>query len=317
VLGGKTLKLVVRDNKSDPGEATRVAKNLWGNERIVAMVGPGVSPTSVPVAQEAERRQVPLVSMASSGAVVNPVSERRYAFKTSPNNDDMAAVQVREIAARGLRKVAYLAPANAYGDASEDAFLAAARHGGLQVVGVERFNDKDYTVPVAKLTARRPQAFAVAAISPQSSLVAKAIRNARFAGPVIFEGGAGAELFLEGAGEASAGMHMVHPAILAIDEVAASSPEVLARKAFFRDYSQRYGQFSGFASYAADALHLIVRAIEDASSTDPVKIRDALERQRYNGLTGRFVFSDRYHGGVAGNALTVVTVRNGKWVLAN
>jgi branched-chain amino acid transport system substrate-binding protein len=157
----------------------------------------------------------------------------------------------------------------------------------------------------------------VAAIAPQSSLVAKSIRNARFAGPVIFEGGAGAELFLEGAGEASEGMHMVHPAILAIDEVAATSPEVLARKAFFRDYSQRYGQFSGFASYAADALHLIVRAIEDADSADPVKIRDALERQRYDGLTGRFVFSDRYHGGVAGNALTVVTVRNGKWVLAN
>ena len=29
------------------------------------------------------------------------------------------------------------------------------------------------------------------------------------------------------------------------------------------------------------------------------------------------MFSDRYHGGVAGNALTVVTVRNGTWGLAN
>ena len=34
MLGGKKLKLVVRDNKSDPAEATRVAKNLWGNERV-------------------------------------------------------------------------------------------------------------------------------------------------------------------------------------------------------------------------------------------------------------------------------------------
>jgi ABC-type branched-subunit amino acid transport system substrate-binding protein len=44
---------------------------------IVAMVGTGISPTSLPVAQEAERRQVPLVSMASSGAVVRPVDQRR------------------------------------------------------------------------------------------------------------------------------------------------------------------------------------------------------------------------------------------------
>jgi branched-chain amino acid transport system substrate-binding protein len=107
------------------------------------MVGPGVSPTSVPVAQEAERRQVPLVSMASSGAVVNPVAERRYSFKTPPNNDVMAEVQARELTARRVERVAYLAPANANGDASEEAFRAAARQAGLEIVGVERFDDKD------------------------------------------------------------------------------------------------------------------------------------------------------------------------------
>jgi hypothetical protein len=48
-----------------------------------------------------------------------------------------------------------------------------------------------------------------------------------------------------------------------------------------------------------------------------VKIRDALEGQRYTGLTGRFEFSDRFHGGVAKDALAVLTVREGKWVLAS
>jgi branched-chain amino acid transport system substrate-binding protein len=318
VLDGRKLELIVRDNRSDPAEATRVAKNLWDNEQIVAMVGPGVSPTSVPVAQEAEGRQVPLVSMASSGAVVNPVAERRYSFKTPPNNDIMAEVQARELTERKVEKVAYLAPANAYGDASEEAFRAAAGQAGLEIAGVERFDDrdKDYTVPVTKLAGNRPQAFAVAAISPQSSLVAKAIRTSGFAGPVIFEAGAGAELFLEGAGTASEGMLMVHPSILAVGKATGTSPEVQARKEFFRDYSSRYGQFSGFASYAADALAIIVRAIEEAGSTDPRKIRDALERQRYEGLTGRFEFSGGFHGGVAKDALAVLTVRNGKWVLA-
>jgi branched-chain amino acid transport system substrate-binding protein len=170
---------------------------------------------------------------------------------------------------------------------------------------------------VTKLAAKRPQAFAVAAISPQSSLVAKAIKTTGFAGPVIFEGGAGAELFLEGAGTASEGMLMVHPAILAMDQIAGTTPELLARKQFFRDYSTRYGQFSGFASYAADALTVIVRAIDAAGSDDPRKIRDAIERQGFDGLTGRFAFSDRFHGGVIKDALTVLAVRNGKWALAD
>jgi branched-chain amino acid transport system substrate-binding protein len=140
VLDDRRLELIVRDNRSDPAEATRVAKNLWDNEQIVAMVGPGVSPTSVPVAQEAERRQVPLVSMASSGAVVNPVAERRYSFKTPPNNDIMAEVQARELTERKVERVAYLAPANAYGggpttvvlvEQNAHAAFAVARRGYL------------------------------------------------------------------------------------------------------------------------------------------------------------------------------------------
>lgn len=99
--------------------------------------------------------------------------------------------------------------------------------------------------------------------------MAKAIRTSGFAGLVIFEAGAGAELFLEGAGTASEGMLMVHPSILAIGEATRSSPEVQARKELFRDYSSRYGQFSGFASYAAVALAISVRAIEEAGSADP------------------------------------------------
>jgi Periplasmic binding protein len=33
VLDGRKLELIVRDNRSDPAEATRVAKNLWTTSR--------------------------------------------------------------------------------------------------------------------------------------------------------------------------------------------------------------------------------------------------------------------------------------------
>lgn len=319
VLNGKRIELIIRDNKSDPAEAVRVAKNLWDNEKIVAMIGPGVSPTSVPVVEEAEKRQIPLFTMGSSGALVNPVDKHRYIFKIPPNNADMARVQVKEIADRNLTKVAYLAPANAFGDASEKAFVPLARKEGLEIVGIERFNDKatDFTVPVTRLLAKKPQALAIAAITPASSLIAKSITQAGFTGPVIYEAGAGAELFIQGAGSDSEGMYMVFPSILAANQVAATSPAVLRQKEFFRDYSQRYGQFSGFASFAADALNIIIEAIRKANGTDPKEIRNAIEGNSFDGLTGRFQFTDKYHGGVDPSSLTVLTVRNGGWVLAN
>jgi branched-chain amino acid transport system substrate-binding protein len=247
VLGGKKIRLVVRDNKSDPAEAVRVAKNLWDNEKIVAMVGPGTSPTAAPVVLEAERRKVPLFTFGSSGALVNPVDQHTYIFKIPPNNEDMAAIQVAEITNRGNTNVGYIAPSDAFGDASLKAFTPAARNRGLAIVRVERFNpkDTDFTVPVTKLLAKHPQAIAVAAITPASSLVAKAIKQSGFSGPVVFEGGAGAELFVQGAGGASEGMFMVFPAVLAADQLPATGPSVKAQQEFIGAYTRRFGQFSG------------------------------------------------------------------------
>jgi len=319
VLGDKKIKLIIRDNKSDPAEAVRVAKNLWDNEKIVGMIGPGTSPTGVPVSVEAEKRKIPMFTMGSSGALINPVDKHRYIFKIPPNSDDQARLQVKEIADRKLTNVAYLAPADAFGDAAEKAFVPLARESKLNLVGIERFNAKatDFTVPVTKLLAKKPQALAIAAITPASSLIAKAIKQAGFTGPVVYEGGAGAELFIQGAQGASEGMYMVFPSILAANQVTATSPAALRQKEFFRNYSQRYGQFSGFAPFAADALNMFIEAMEKSNSTDPTKIRDAIEGNSFDGLTGRFQFTDKYHGGVDPSSLTVLTVRNGGWVLAN
>jgi branched-chain amino acid transport system substrate-binding protein len=318
VLDGRRIRLVVRDNKSDPAEAVRVAKNLWENERIVAMIGPGTSPTALPVVEEAERRKVPLFTFGSSGALVNPVDRHRYTFKIPPNNEDMARVQAAEIARRGLGTAGYIAPSDAFGDASLKAFEPAARNAGLAVTGVERFNprDTDFTVAVTKLLAGRPHAIAVAAITPASSLIAKAIRQAGFTGPVVYEGGAGAELFVRGAAGASEGMSMVFPRVLAANELPDTSPGVQAQKRFFAEYTRRYGEFSGFAPFAADAFAMIARAITTTRNTNPVRIRDAVEALAFEGLTGSFRFSSGYHGGVDPSALAVLTVRNGQWTLA-
>jgi branched-chain amino acid transport system substrate-binding protein len=318
VLDGRRIRLVMRDNKSDPAEAVRVAKNLWDNERIVAMIGPGTSPTALPVVEEAERRRIPLFTFGSSGALVNPVDQHRYTFKIPPNNEDMAAVQVREIARRGLTTAGYLAPSDAFGDASLKAFEPSARGGGLTLTGVERFNpkDTDFTVPVTKLLASRPQAIAVAAITPASSLIARAVRQAGFTGPVVYEGGAGAELFIQGAAGASEGMSMVFPRVLAANEMPDSSETGKAQKRFFAEYTRRHGQFSGFAPFAADAFAMIARAVTTSRSTEPERIRDAVESTPFEGLTGSFRFSPTYHGGVDPSALAVLTVRNGQWVLA-
>lgn len=318
VLGNQEIKLIYRDNKSDPAEAIRVAKNLWDNENIVAMIGPGASPTGVPVSVEANKRKIPMISMASSTAITHPAAERPYTYKTSPNNNDMAALQVEHLKKQKVKRVAYIAANNAYGQISQKAFEAAAKKADMEVVASELYNDqdKDYTAHITKMIAQQPEAIAAAAINPQSTILAKNIKAAKFKGPVIFEAGAGAELFLKDVGNASDGMFMVNMSIMAANHIQATTPGALGQKEFFATYTSKYGQYSSFATHSADALYLYVDAIEKAKSADPEKINKALSTLQRDGLGGRFDFGPDNHGGIDKDSLIVLVARGGTWVPA-
>jgi len=156
----------------------------------------------------------------------------------------------------------------------------------------------------------------VGSIMQGTGIAAKNIDESRYGKRVYFDPGAGAELFLASAGEQSDGKFMVHPTVLAANQITATTPSALAQKEFFTEYTQKYGTFSGFASYSADALNLIVEAIKKAGSTDPGRVRDALEKLNFDGLTGSYAFGPANHGGVSGDSLSLLTVRNGGWVVA-
>ena len=129
---GRKIKLVVRDNKSDPTEALQVAKGLITNDNVVAIVGGGSSPTTLSFADTVETMKVPAVSMGSSGAIVNPPEKRRYMFKTPANTELVVQTMLDDFAKRGVKSVGFLSVDNPYGQAGLQGFQkrrARARSG--------------------------------------------------------------------------------------------------------------------------------------------------------------------------------------------
>lgn len=316
-VNGAKLRIVVRDNKTDPKLAVQNTKDLAG-QHVSAMIGTALSQLAVPVADAAEQVKLPDISIATSQAVVNPVSQHRYTFKLAPNNADMAVVQAQQLAKRGVHNVAFFAPSDAYGDSSAAAFVPAAHKAGLHVVAVERFPDTQQSLApqVADALGHNPDGIAAAVIPPQSVILAATVRAVHFTKPVIFDAGAGAELFVAAAGRASEGMFMVYDQIMASDHELATTPTALKQREFFEEYTRTYGQFSGFAALGADAAYVLALAIGRAHSTDPSRIQKALEQTQYDGLGGRYAFSSQYHGGMTADSLTTLTVRDGGWIPA-
>jgi branched-chain amino acid transport system substrate-binding protein len=318
VLGGQRIKLIIKDNKSDPNQSLQLAKDFVDKDKVAAVIGGGASPTTLSIVDTMEQRKVPLVSMGSSDAIVSPIGQRKFVFKTPPNPGPVMDVMLREFKAHGISRVGLLAVGDAYGDSGVKAVREGTDREAVTLVGVERFapGDRDYTAQLTKLIEQRPDALVVWSIMPWAGHAARNIQDLGFTGRTYFDSGAGAEQFVKDANAASEGMYMVHPTVLAANQITATTPSALAQKEFFTRYTQKYGTFSGFASYSADALNLIVTAIEQAGTTDHQKVRDALEKLSYDGLTGSFQFGPANHGGVSGDALTVLTVRNGGWVVA-
>lgn len=314
----KKIKLIIKDNKSDPNQSLTVAKGLIDNDKVAAIIGGGASPTTMSIVKTVEDDKVPLVSMGSSGEIVNPVAERKYIFKTPANTPVTASVMLQRFQKVGIKKIGVLSVDNAYGDAGLSAWKDLQGQGKIQIVGNQKFDAtaKDLTVPVTNLVDKNPDAIVVWAIPPQASYAAQALVSAKFApGKVYFDTGAGAELFVKGAGAQAEGMFMVHSRVLAGDQITATTPAAQAEKTFFTDYSRQYGNFSGFAPFAADALTAIADAITKSGKDDRESIRNALEDLQFDGANGTYQFSAENHGGVGADSLTLLTVKNGTWTL--
>ncbi len=313
---GRDLELVIRDNKSDPTEALQVTKQMVENEDVVAIVGGGSSPTTMSTIEYVQSAEVPIVSMGSSDAIVMPVEERAWVFKVPAGTDMVMDKIFGEFEKEGITRVGFISVDNPYGDAGLQAFTNNAPDAGIEIVGTEKFQatDKDYTSIVTKLVGQDPEAIIVWAIPPGAGIVAQNIAASGFDGPVYYDPGAGAELFIRGAGEAAEGARLVHPAVLVADQVqGAANQEVMTE--FHHAYSEAYGEYSGFASYGADALKMIVQAIEEAGSTDRQAVRDALETIEYTGITGVYSMSAEDHSALDPEALVRVTVEDGAWKL--
>lgn len=315
---GRKIKLIIRDNKSDPTESLQVAKGMIDNDHVVAIVGGGSSPTTLSLAETVESKQIPTVSMGSSGAIVNPVAKRQYLFKTPANTDLVVSKMLEDFTKRGIKSVGFLSVDNPYGAAGLGSFQKAADKARIKLVGTEKFQgeDKDYTAQVTKLVSKKPDAIVTWAIPPGAGIAAQNIKASGFTGKAYFDAGAGAELFIKGAGNAAEGIYLIHPTVLVAHDAPSSAPNAKEMTSFYDAYTKKYGDFSGFASYAADGLNLIVAAIAKADSTDHAKVRTALEGLTFEGATGEFHMTAQDHSGLSMDALSVLTVKDGTWALA-
>lgn len=318
---GRPVELVIEDNATDESETITITRRLAG-DGVAAMIGPGTSPTTLAAMEVILETGIPAFSMGSASVIVEPVGDHPNVFKTPVGSRANVDKALEDMEAKGLTKIGIIAINNPYGDSGIGAWEAAQEEGDyeFELVGTERFEaaDTDMTAQLSNLVDAGAETISVVAIPPGAPTVRRnAVENLGLDLPMYFDAGAGAELFIELAGDAADGALVTHPPTLIWDEVASDDPQAEALEEFGSAYTEEFGAMSGFAGYAWDALGILQAAMEAAGSDESDAVIEAIEGLgEYVGVTGVYELSADDHEGLDAEDLRLLTVEGGEWTTA-
>ena len=321
-LGDRQLVVRIQDNRSDPTSSLRNISTFADDPSVVAVVSGSCGRCAVEAAKTINDKRIPTIALTADDDVASPVDLRRFLFKLGPNSADSIAALVTELRRPSGPKtgsVAVLHTADTYVDKARERRQAQLTAAEIEVAGVSSVKPTatDITQAVGTLADSEPDAIVVLTGPEQASLAARSARtSAGYTGDMYFDAAAAGDMFIpQDVAAATDRTTMVFTQILAIDDVIATTPAKAARKQWFRDYTSRFGTFSGVGAFGADAIDLIADAVTRVGG-DRERIRDILETSQTDGLSGPIRMTPDNHSGLMPQALTLLVARSGRWRIA-
>jgi branched-chain amino acid transport system substrate-binding protein len=311
------LEITILDDESDETKTVLSTKRLI-DEQVLAIIGSSSSGPSIAMAPLVTEANIPMVSLAASVQIVEPVEERYWVFKTAQNDRLVAATLAAELKQRDLNDVAFLSVNNAFGDSGRVEFAQVAQAQGLNLVFEDRYGaeDTDMSSQLTRVSAANATALVNWAVSPPSAVVTKNRFDLGMTMPLYHSHGVANQTFLELAGPSAEGVRFVGGKLLVAEELPADDPQKEVLLTYAQDYFERYNTpVNAFGGYAYDAFFITAEALS-RSGADPAKLRDEIEQtQEFVGVSGVFNMSAQDHNGLDERAVLVVEIRDGGWRL--
>jgi branched-chain amino acid transport system substrate-binding protein len=318
----------VLDDASDTTAGVKNTRKLLSEDKVDVIIGSTTSPVSLAMIDVVGESETPMISMAASSRIVEPVEgARRWVFKTPQNDQQMALVIVSHMLDKGIKSVGFIGFADAYGEGWWNAFSTIAETRGLKVVGNERWNRNDTSVTgqVLKLIAAKPDAILIAGSGTPAALPQKTLKERGYSGKIYQTHGVANRDFLRVCGKDCEGTFLPAGPVLFAAQLPADHPVKKSAMAYVDLYEKAHGKgsVSTFGAHAWDAGVLLQAAIPVAlKKAQPgtkefrAALRDALEGVKNTpGAHGVFSMSPKDHLGLDQRAAVMVQIVNGDWVL--
>ena len=326
-LGDLSIEYIQYDDGGDPTRAVQNAKKLIQEHNIDALIGPSTTPNALAILDIIAEGKVPLMATVGTSSVVEPLdAKKRWVFKTTQNDDLIAAALVKHMVRSGVKNIGFIGFKDPYGENWHKVFSAVAEQAGIRLVATEYYQrtDPSVTGQALKLIAARPDAILVAGVGGPAVLPQTTLRDQGYKGTVYQTHGVATDDFIRLGKEKVEGTVLAAGPMLVIDEIADSNPIRKVAQNYIGAYERQFGQKPAtFGANTWDSGLILLRAIPIAQKagkpgTEAFRsaLRDAVEQEReIVGCQGVFNMSPSNHNGMDERARVLVVVRDGKFRL--
>ncbi|WP_020200469.1 MULTISPECIES: ABC transporter substrate-binding protein [Cupriavidus] len=326
-IAGKKIEYIVLDDASDTTTAVKNTRKLISEDKVDVVIGSTVTPNSLAMVDVAAENETPMITLAASARIIEPMDAKRaWVFKTPQNDSHMATAIAEHMTDHNVKTVAFIGFADAYGDSWAQEFAKVGEMRKIKVVANERFarTDTSVTGQVLKMMAANPDAVLIAGSGTPAALPAKALKERGWKGRIYQTHGVANADFLRVCAKDCEGTFLPAGPLLVAEQLPDGNPVKKPALAYKTAYEKAFGgQVSTFGGHAWDAGLLLQRAIPEAlkkgqPGTREFRkgLRDAMEQTRELPIShGIMNMTANDHLGLDQRARVMVLIADGKWKL--
>ncbi|GAA5786815.1 branched chain amino acid ABC transporter substrate-binding protein [Chitiniphilus shinanonensis] len=305
-LGGKPVKFVLyaEDDQADPKSATQIAQKFV-DMKIAGMIGHFNSGTSIPASKIYADAGIPQIAMATAPDYTQ--QGYKTTFRSMTSDTQQGSVMGRfAVDKLNARRIAVIDDRTAYGKGLADEFEKAAVAAGATIVRREFTTDRetDFSSILTSIKATQPQLIFYGGTDAQSGPMARQKARLGMAIPLMSGEMTRSDTFLKLAGGEAEGT-IASLAGLPLEQMPGGED-------FAERYRAKYGELEIYTPYGYDATRVLLQAMKQADSADPVRYLPKLAQIHYAGVTSTDIAYDA-KGDLKDGAITVYRVSGGQW----
>jgi branched-chain amino acid transport system substrate-binding protein len=327
-MGGQKVEYIVLDDASDTTTAVKNTRKLISEDKVDVIIGSTITPNSLAMIDVAAEGETPMISMAASARIIEPMDAKRaWIFKTPQNDAQMATAITQHMSDHGVKTVAFIGFSDAYGEGWWNEFSKIAELRKIKMVANERYSRSDSSVTgqVLKIVAANPDAVLIAGSGTPAALPEVALFERGYKGKIYQTHGVANSDFLRVGGKAVEGTILPTGPMLVAEQLPNDNPIKKVALNYIGKYEAAYGagSRSTFGAHAWDAGLLLEHAIPAAlKKAKPgtkefrAALREALENtHELVADHGVFNMSPQDHLGFDQRARVMIKIEGGKWKL--